>query len=434
MVIVNRERCGYCGSCVRLCPVDAIRLAETRLQIDERCTECGLCLDSCPVGAIYYVDQRSPAMKLPRQRYDVVVVGAGPAGTTAARFLAEKGLSVLCLEKRQEIGSPVRCAEGVGCEALRQFLSPDAAWISSEVTTAYYATVRDGEESGVSYGGQGPLGYVLERRVFDRVLAEKAIEAGAEVRVKSPAVGLLTENGRVAGVTAQVQGEVLEIQCQVVVGADGVESEVGRWAGLDTILSPNDSMPCAQYLLAGIDIDPRTMYYYVGAEVAPGGYAWIFAKGPRKANVGLGVQSDVAAQTPLHYLTRFIEARPFLSQGSPTALILGNAPVAVPTFSLVTNGCVLVGDAARQLDPLTGGGIINAMMAGRLAAQTIAAAIERGDVSASSLRPYEERWQATVGRRMMRNYQIKERFPAAERTSKGFMRLFVAATGSKTGH
>jgi len=419
---------------VRLCPVDAIRLAETRIQIDERCTECGLCLDSCPVGAIYYADQKPVAVRSPRQRYDVVVVGAGPAGATTARLLAEQGLSVLCLEKRQEIGSPVRCAEGVGCEALQQFLAPDAAWISSTVTTAHYVTVNDGCESSVSYGGQGLLGYVLERRVFDRVLAEKAIEAGAEVRVKSPAVGLLTENGRVVGVKAQVQGGTWEIECPVVVGADGVESEVGRWAGLDTILSPNDSMPCAQYLLAGIDIDPSAMYYYVGEEVAPGGYAWIFPKGPGKANVGLGVQSDVATHPPLHYLTRFIEARRFLSRGSPVALILGNAPVAVPTFSLVTDGCLLVGDAARQLDPLTGGGIINAMLAARLAADTIVAAIERGDVSAGALRPYEEHWQATVGRRMMKNYQIKERFPAGERTSRGFMRLFIAATGSKTGH
>jgi ferredoxin len=137
MVIVDRERCGYCGSCVRLCPVDAIRLAETRLQIDERCTECGLCLDSCPVGAIYYADQKPAAVRSPRRRYDVVVVGAGPAGTTTALLLAGQGLSVLCLEKRQEIGSPVRCAEGVGCEALQQFLAPEATWISSTVTTAH---------------------------------------------------------------------------------------------------------------------------------------------------------------------------------------------------------------------------------------------------------------------------------------------------------
>lgn len=434
MVIVDRERCGYCSSCVRLCPVDAIRLAETRIQIDSRCTECGLCIDSCPMGAIHYSNEKPPAKKLPRRRYDVVVVGCGPAGATVARVAAEKGLSVLCLEKRQEIGSPVRCAEGVGCEPLKEFLSPDPAWISCEVRSTYYAMVSGGKESGTTYGGQGLLGYVLERKVFDRVLAEKAIEAGAEIRVKSPATGLLIEDGRVVGIKAQIQGDLLEVDCSVVVGADGVESEVGRWAGLDTILSPNDSMPCAQYLLAGIDIDSNSMYYYVGEEVAPGGYAWIFPKGNGKANVGLGVQSDAASEPALNYLTRFIESRPFLAQGSPVSLVLGNAPIAVPTFSLVTDGCLLVGDAARQLDPMTGGGIINSMVAGRLAGETIASAIERGDVSTKLLRPYEERWQTMLGRRMMRNYQIKERFLASERTSKGFMRLFIAATGSKIGH
>lgn len=431
MVVVDRGKCGYCGSCVSLCPVGAINLAETRIQINELCTECGLCLEACPMGAIRSQAALADVQTLPRARYDVVVIGAGPAGSTVARTVAEEGLSVLILEKRQEIGSPVRCAEGVGHEPLAKFLSPDPRWVSARIESAYYALVQDGREAGDRFGGNGVFGYVLERRVFDRVLAEKAVEAGATVMVKAPASGLLIEDQKVVGVLVEVHGNLMEVDCAVVVGADGVESQVGRWAGLDTRLAQKDSMPCAQYLLTGVDIDPNCMYYYVDTEVAPGGYAWIFPKGEGGANVGLGVQSDVATMPAFEYLIRFIEARPFLAQGSPVTLILGNAPTALSPRSLVMDGCLLVGDAARQLDPLTGGGIINAMVAGRLAGETIVAALQRGDASAEALRPYEARWQAGLGQKMARNYRIKERFPAGQRATRDFMRLFAAATRSK---
>ena len=429
-VVVDRERCGYCASCVSLCPEGAIRLAETRLQIDDCCTECGLCLEACPMGAIQYQSARRSAQTLPRKRYDVVVVGAGPAGSTVARTVAERGLSVLILEKRQEIGNAVRCAEGVGSESLLEFLPPDPHWISATIESAYYASVVAGQEEGTRYAGNGRIGYVLERRVFDQALAAKAVEAGADVMVKSPASGLLLDGNRAVGMLAEVQGDLLEVDCAVVVGTDGVESQVGRWAGLDTCLAQKDSMPCAQYLLSGIDIDPTCLCYYVGMDIAPGGYAWIFPKGDGRANVGLGVQSDVAALPAFEYLKRFIEARPFLAKGSPVTLILGNAPTALPPASLVTDGCLLVGDAARQLDPMTGGGIINAMTAGRIAGEVIADAVQSGDVSAKALRSYQERWQAGLGRKMARNYRIKERFAPDQRTGRDFMRLFVAATGA----
>ena len=340
MVVVNRAKCGYCGSCVSLCPVGAINLAETRLQIDERCTECGLCIDSCPVAAISPESGAPEAQALARSRYDVVVVGAGPAGSEVARVVAARGLSVLLVEKRQEIGSPVRCAEGVGHVALAEFIEPDPAWISAEITGAYYCASQDGHTEDMRFGGGEQVGYVLERRVFDRVLAERAVAAGASVVVKTPVSGLLCEDGRVSGVLVEVRGNLQEIDCSVVVGADGVESWVGRWAGLNTRLARRDSMPCAQYLLSGIDIDPGCMQYYVGQDLAPGGYAWIFPKGDGRANVGLGVQSDLAAVPAFDYLQRFIESKPFLAQGSPVSLILGNAPTAIPTTPLVTDGCV----------------------------------------------------------------------------------------------
>ena len=430
MVSIDNVRCSYCGGCVGVCPVGAITLQETHLAVDESCIDCGLCVPACPVGAIAASATAAPAVAVtpPAVRYDVVVVGAGPAGSTAARTAAGAGLSVLLVEKRQEIGSPVRCAEGVGHDLLTPFVVPDPRWICAEVTGAQLTvSSRDYCETLEAKGGRG---YVLERRVFDRALAEEAVRAGAQVRVKTAAVGLLREGDVVRGLVLQGPGGRWEVMASVVIAADGIESQVGQWAGLETTLPPKDAMSCAQYLLVGIDIKPAWVEYYVGREVAPGGYAWVFPKGDGMANVGLGVQADLANEPALAYLNRFVESQLHLAAGSPVTLVAGGVPVAMSPPRLVTDGLMLVGDAARQVDPLTGGGITNAMAAGKLAAGVAARAIAKGDTSAGALSAYEAAWRDVLGRRMARNYRLKEKYGLGKRASRAFARLFMVAAAS----
>jgi digeranylgeranylglycerophospholipid reductase len=436
MINVDGYRCTYCGGCVSVCPVDALTLAETRLVVDDACIDCARCVPACPVGALRLDNaKRVEQPALFSRHYDLVVVGAGPGGSTAARVAAEGGLSVLLLEKRQEIGSPVRCAEGIGHDALISFIRPDPRWISARVNKAEIITVVDSDRKTLC--AQGGHGYILERRVFDRVLAERAAQAGAEVRVKTAATGLLLAEGRVCGVSIQRSGAsaggAMEVEARVVIAADGVEAQLGRWAGLDVQLPLRDTMVCAQYLLAGIEIDPECTCYVIGQGIAPGGYAWIFPKGHGKANVGLGVQADLwetqvsSGETVLGHLIRFIEARPALAQGYPVTLVTGNVPSALPPARLVTDGLMLVGDAARQVDPLTGGGITSAMVAGKLAAQVVIRAIAAGDTSGYSLSRYEKAWQREIGRKMARNYRLRERFPPRQRADERFVRAFAGA-------
>jgi digeranylgeranylglycerophospholipid reductase len=390
------------------------------------------------MGALVPAGDTAPLPSAPKGSYDVVVVGAGPAGSVGAWEAAKQGLSVLLLEKRQEIGSPVRCAEGITPGALDGFIAPDPRWVCAEVHKASVTVVRNGREhSWVPQGSantieDGGVGYVVERRVFDRVLAEKAAESGARVLVKTAAVGLLRDGPTVTGVRAEGPWGCRDIVARVVIGADGVESRAGTWAGLDTTLPQADLMSCAQFLLAGVEIDPQCTYYYLGSEVAPGGYAWIFPKGHRRANVGLGIQADLAAPTPIELLNRFVESHPFLERGSIVTLVVGGVPVALPPSPMVTDGFMLVGDAARQVDPLTGGGIASAMVAGRLAARVAAEAIASRDVTRAGLSPYEQQWRGGIGRRMARNYRLRARFPPQERVGERFMRLFALTIGAGT--
>jgi digeranylgeranylglycerophospholipid reductase len=458
MVIVDRDRCAYCGGCISVCPVEALTLAETRLLVDESCIDCGDCVAACPVGALYPEAHPFARPQEPiRRYYDIVIVGAGPGGATAACVAAQAGSSVLLLEKRQEIGSPVRCAEGVGHDQLRPFIEPNPLWVAAEINKAEITCVVGDETRTLR--AAGGRGYVLERRVFDRVLAERAARAGAEVRVKTAVTGLVVEDGHVRGVQIR-RGDFFSaagpvtVSARVVIAADGVEAQVGRWAGLDTQLPLADTMVCAQYLLAGIEIDPTCTCYSIGHALAPGGYVWVFPKGEGKANVGLGIQADLAppveslAQQPdgmmasdggtaerqgegtaLAYLNRFVEAQPCLAQGYPVTLVAGNVPVALPPARMVTDGLMLVGDAARQVDPLTGGGIINAMTAGRIAAQVAVDAISTGDTSAGFLTRYEKEWGRSVGRKMQRNYRLRAKFPSERRTDERFVQAFALAIG-----
>jgi digeranylgeranylglycerophospholipid reductase len=308
-------------------------------------------------------------------------------------------------------------------------VEPSEAWISSRVSRAQIIALADSQVVE-RWEGSGGLGLVLERRVFDRVLAERAAKAGAEVRVKAPVTGLLSENGSIVGVVTNLWGQPQTIEAGVVIAADGIESRVGAWAGLDTQLPLEDTMVCAQYLLVGIDWDPACLGYWIDETIAPGGYAWVFSKGEGRANVGLGVQADLALHPALTYLDRFVERERILAEGSPVTLVVGNVPVGLPCSQLVTGGLMLAGDAARQVDPLTGGGIINGMTAGHLAAQAAVEALDRRDTSVQTLSIYQERVDRALGRQLTRNYRLRQRFPAEKRAGRSFVRLFgVAAAG-----
>ena len=122
-------------------------------------------------------------------------------------------------------------------------------------------------------------GYVLDRRVFDKYLAIESAKAGTEIMVKTTVKDLIRKEGKVCGVVAKHLEKPIEIKADVVIAADGVESNLAYKSGLNNLQNPDDILSCAQYELVGLDIDPHLIEFYFGRTVAPGGYAWIFPKG-----------------------------------------------------------------------------------------------------------------------------------------------------------
>jgi digeranylgeranylglycerophospholipid reductase len=336
-----------------------------------------------------------------KESYDVVVVGAGPAGSTAARFAAAGGASVLLLEKDRDVGYPVRCGEAVSHEGVIQFIEPDPRWIAATVSK-FRIIVPNGNSIVPRLDG---IGYVLERRIFDYELAKLAVREGAEVVTKAYVYDLIKQDGVVEGVRALVKDEKIEIRAKVVIGADGVESRVGKWAGIDTTTHIHDMESCAQVTLSGVEVEEGVLEFYFGEQVAPGGYLWVFPKGKDSANVGLGVSVEKAKKkSAVQFLEEFIEKR--FPDAAILTRIAGGVPCAKTCDEIVKNNVMLVGDAAHQVNPLSGGGIISGMIGGMIAGQVAAEAIRKNDLR--HLVEYEKRWHKRLGWRHEVFYNIKE--------------------------
>ncbi|HWN82576.1 MAG TPA: NAD(P)/FAD-dependent oxidoreductase, partial [Candidatus Udaeobacter sp.] len=337
----------------------------------------------------------------PAERYDVIVAGTGPGGSVAARECAQRGLRTLLLERRREIGTPLACAEAVRRAGFDRLTAIDPAWIASPIDGGRLVTPDD---TMVVLPRPG-AGMVLERPVFERHLAGEAVAAGASVLVDTPVLDLIRapegRGERVTGIRARVRGQERVIAATVVIAADGVESHLARRAGLTQPLPRDQFFACAQYLLAGPaerwGVEPGYADFLIGNRLAPGGYGWRFPKGAGRWNVGIAVTpADAADENPTEYLRRYVQG------AMPEARVLGYVSGAIPAPAVpgpfAAPGLLLVGDAARLTEPLSGAGIAIAMESGVFAAAAAAAAVSASDPSLRVLRAYEERWRAERGR------------------------------------
>jgi len=343
---------------------------------------------------------------------DVVVVGAGPAGSMTAKWAAKGGADVLMIEKRQEIGSPVRCGEGIARSWLdRVGITVDPKWVARKVKGAKIVSPSGKHSLMIDETKAGnEVGYVVDRVFFDKALAADAARAGTKIMLKTSATSLVKEDGKIAGVRANSYGEPVEIRAKCVVGADGFESQVGRWAGIDTTLKPSDITTCYQYRLTNIDYDPDYNEFILGS-VAPGGYAWVFPKDENTANVGLGVLLSKLKHPGevKEYLDRWIARDPRFKNGQPLEAVSGAVSVCAPLDSVTTDNLLLVGDSARMIDPITGGGISHSCLAGMFAGKVLAKGVQANDLSMNTLQEYENAWREKMENSLWRDWMAKEK-------------------------
>ncbi len=346
--------------------------------------------------------------------YDVVVVGGGPAGATTARYAAQAGLRVLILDKKSELGTPVQCSGAVSASALHECEVPFDDEFISEPIYGFLTYSNDGDEARVDYrqyGRQEPLGYVVDRKRFDRYLVKMAVAAGAELWMKTRAVGLAHEDGRV-GLRLERFGRMETVRAKIAVGADGVMSQVGLMAGLHVAIPLSDLASCLQYIVENVETY-GLLEIVTGHDHAPGGYAWIFPKGHGMAEVGLGIARDLTDKDARWHLDRFMRES-FMADRFRRATIIevqgGGVPLAAALRHMIADNVILVGDAARHVNPITGGGIHMALRSGRIAGEFLAEAVPSARrFSREALREYQDRWNVQLGQAHTELYRLKTR-------------------------
>lgn len=333
-----------------------------------------------------------------------------------AAYAAAPFCDVVVLEKRAHIGVPKQCAEGTSEGIFKKLkIEVDPKWISRKIEFARLVS-----PSGIKVDlkderiKQLKFGYVLDRKKADKGLAERAARAGADMYLRTLYKEGKRENNHVI-VKARQLDKDLTFRAKIVIAADGIMSRVAKDFGINTLLSLRHLESCCQYEMTGVEREDCIEMYF-GNEIAPKGYAWIFPKEKDTANVGIGILPTKAEHPARVYLDRFI-TQVGLS-GKIVEMNAGGVPVSGPVKHTYAENLLIVGDAARMANPVSGGGIHTALLSGKFAGETALKAIEQGKYTKKYLKPYEKLWKDDFGKEL--DLSLKGRFILEEFTDEDF--------------
>lgn len=321
--------------------------------------------------------------------YDLIVIGAGPAGSSAARAAAQRGIKVLLIDQKNRIGIPVQCAELV------------SQWISHHAPFDSKAVIQSVDEMIVHLPNRNVFkfknpGYMLDRSLFDKALATSAVLCGAELSIATKAIQISSE-----GILIQRVGQEEWVRAKVIIGADGVHSTVARWIKKP----PLKQLVALQFEVVLLKPQSHTeIYFHPDYE---GGYAWFFPKG-NTANVGIGVTPSKTSLLPelLHRFLKDLKKSGKLSRIEILSKTGGSIPCE-PYEQTVNGNILIAGDAAGHAHPITGAGILNAVLGGTMAGTISAEAIDRGDLG--YLKNYETEWCESFGKSLQYGF-LKRNF------------------------
>ncbi|MGH2517446.1 MAG: geranylgeranyl reductase family protein [Ktedonobacterales bacterium] len=338
--------------------------------------------------------------------YDVLVVGGGPAGLSAAEAAAQGGARVAVLERQKEIGYPVHTSGGSWISDMRALGIPSDLYYPIRHVTF----LSPNRKARFDYAD--PVCCVLDVRGVYQHVAGRAVAAGAAIFPNSPVECPIVEDGRVVGVVAKDhRNRSGEWRAPVVIDASGFSCTLSTRAGLHEGYKRYGYG--AEYDLFAPNYDPYSLYLIMGSQVAPSGYAWAFPRGKGRVRLGVGViRPDVDADARV-YLDSFAQRLPSLAPAfagaSPIEYHTGLFPSEGVVKRFVADGLIATGDAAGHGSTLVGEGIRFAMYSGQMAGATAAEAVRANDSSARFLERYDRQWRARFGREMDISYVVNQR-------------------------
>ena len=342
------------------------------------------------------------------EKYDAIVVGAGTAGCLAAKTIAEKGLKVCLIDKkpRDEIGEKI-CGDALGEHHLK-FLGlekPTSGELEAKIDGI--KIYSPDENTVFTIADKDFIGYLLNRRLFGQWLLKKATDEGAQLQDNMNFRSPIIEKGAMVGITAKNMstGKVVEMHSKVVVDASGyfgmVRKHLPAEMGIDRDIANQDVEACYREIrqLKQETENTRFCEIYLNQTASPGGYIWIFPKGGARVNVGLGICMRNNYPNPKQQLYNTAFKKPIFDDSSILTAGSWFDPVRRPLDNMVSNGVMLVGDAASLVNPIHGGGIGPSMLSGYFAGQQIVEALSKGEPTKAALWGYNKKYIDTYGKK-----------------------------------
>ena len=339
--------------------------------------------------------------------FDAIIVGAGPAGTTAAEAIAREGYDVLVLEEHPQVGIPQHCAGKISVNALKELNLPMTGVLQHIRGARFYSP----DMNSLSVERKETQAYIFDRTALDKELAKRAVDAGAILLTSAQATDVSIDPHGV-NVLFKHEDRHLRLKARIVIGADGASSSIARRLGLYSKERATVRVAIQREVAGLHNVESGFVEVYLGGKYAPGFFAWIVPTREDSVKAGLCVKPSQGKYL-LSYMENFVKSHPIakkkLEGGTYTRQTAHVIPTGGTLHQTVSDGALIVGDAAGQVKSATGGGLYYGMVCAKIAGRVVSKALSSGEdlLRKDVLMEYQRLWRERLGREIEMSIKMR---------------------------
>ena len=336
------------------------------------------------------------------KRYDVAVVGGGPAGGFVAKEIASKGYAVALFEEHKKIGAPLKCA---GLITPRVFDFLDFSKKKVVENEIYGAHIHSPSGTVLTIGGDRMHALVINRPQFDQEIMNNAEDAGVEIYLESK-VTSAKKNNRCIELGIIQKETTTQIKNTLLIGADGAHSKIRETFGFP---QPAEFLKGMGAKATNINLDPKFVEIFLGREIAPGFFAWVVPTNKEGSEARIGLCIDNTSKNTLKQCFAKLLKTKSLQSIKITKHIAGTIPLGALKKTAASN-VMLVGDAAAQVKPTSGGGVYPSLLCAQYCSSVAIEALENNDFTRHFLKKYHMLWSKEIGRELFLGMKFRKIF------------------------